>query len=429
MPPSCSRYPLVRLIIPFVGGMVAANFLFPLGSLSPTVVAILACVAGVVVFVTAVTPFGAYPRIYFGLSVVCFSFLFGMFLFLHRRGEADIPADRWLSKTKTETVVQRAMHDDYETAGIDGLSGAVIEAMTTGNKTRLPYELRQSYSKAGVAHILALSGFHLTILLALFDIFLLRGFLPHRGRRLCGLLVIPLLWLYAWMTGMPVSLVRAAAMCSFLQLALMLSVQYDILNSCAVAALLMLLMNPLLILDIGFQLSFVSILGIVTMGIPLYQYWSDHGLMPSRLWLQVPMKWVMGTLCISVACTLFTFPLVSYHFGQIPLFSLISNIVVSLVAIVIMWGACFWWMCFWSDLLQWLIAKLLMGCAGLMNQWTASVAAWPFAVVEYRPTVVETVLLYTVLLSGVGYCHYRTARMVMTCMGAWIAFILFHLLR
>ena len=420
-----TRYPVVRLTIPFVAGMVTANFLLPLHLLSPLWLAGLLGVAAVVLFMSVLLQNRSAHQHVFGIAAVCFCFLFGLFLFVHHQPlTGDVPVSR---RTKTETPIQRVIHERYEAAGIDGTSGVVIEAMTTGNKSRLSSGLRKDYSNAGVAHILALSGFHLTILLALFDLFLLRSYLPRRWRRGCGLLVIPLLWLYAWMAGMPVSLVRAATMCSFLQLALMLSAQYDILNACSVAALLMLLVDPRLILDIGFQLSFASIIGIVTMGLPLFRFWQQHGHLASWAWLRHPQQWVMGTLIISASCTLFTFPLSAYHFGQIPLFSLFSNIVVSLLAIVIMWGACFWWLCFWCDALQRTIAFVLTLSAGLMNDMTTWIAALPFAVAPYRPAVMEVVALYATLLCFVGFGHRQTARRLIAALSSLFVFLLLRL--
>ena len=115
------------------------------------------------------------------------------------------------------------------------------------------------FSKAGISHVLALSGFHLTVIVALLDVLLMRGLFKRRWRKITALMIIPFIWAFTLIAGLPPSLVRATTMCSFLQLALVIGNNQGLKNACGIAVFLMLVANPLQIMDVGFQLSFLSL--------------------------------------------------------------------------------------------------------------------------------------------------------------------------
>lgn len=163
-------------------------------------------------------------------------------------------------------LMRNQLSDIYHSNGIDGDEGAIIEAMTTGNKQALSRELRQQYSKAGVSHILALSGYHLTLIYALLEFFLMGRIVQIKWRWITNIIILLCLWAFAFITGMPPSLLRATIMCSILILSKIFYRNNLSLNSLALAAFIMLTINPLQLFDVGFQLSFTSMLGILVVG-------------------------------------------------------------------------------------------------------------------------------------------------------------------
>ena len=292
--------------------------------------------------------------------------------------------------------VASAMHDQYASAGFTDEAQAIVDAMTTGNKTEISQQLRQQFSDAGISHVLALSGFHLTVIVSLIDILLLRGVFSRRWRRISALLVIPFIWAFAYIAGFPPSLVRATIMCSVFQLALVIGHGQQLKNAAAIAGFFMIVFNPMIIMDVGFQLSFLSIIGIAVMGAPLCT------------WIgQKVGKWavVLDIVCISLTCTIFTFPVVAYHFGQIPLYSIISNLFVSLIATLIMWAAVFWWIFSWCNPVCAVLTMALNGLTRAMVFVAENVSQLPMATVKYSPNIFEVILFYLIICYFLVYAY------------------------
>lgn len=196
---------------------------------------------------------------------------------------------------------------------------ATIAAMTLGDKTSLTAELRDTYSKAGVSHVLALSGLHLGIIFAM--ITLLLGRLRNT---IVGYAVTLLsVWLFVVLVGMQPGIVRSATMFTLYASMTFASHENNTLNSLAVAASTMLVASPVMLWDVGYQMSFLAVLGIVlcmqrlrSMG--LYRFSMRHRMLGKLLSL----------LTVSVAAQVFVLPLVMYYFGRVPLYFLLSNIIV-----------------------------------------------------------------------------------------------------
>jgi len=308
----------------------------------------------------------------------------------------------------------------YARMGIGGEGGAIVEAMTLGEKGHLTREQRNDFASAGLSHLLALSGFHLTILITLFNLFLFRSYLPFGLRRALSVLVIPALWAFAALTGFSPSLVRAVVMCTVLQVAFLLGREYSMLNALAVAAVAMLTANPLTLLDVGFQLSFVSMLAIGLLALPVLSKSAPrHGSWVGALY---------ATLVVSLSCSLFTLPLVAYYFGRVPLLSVLSNVVAALLATCLMWVSAIWWLlAFWPVAQVW-VGKLAVGLAeGL--QWVArAFGALPAATLDIRLSLGEVVVLYIGLAAYLLYRHRHTARPLFVALSAVVVVELLQLL-
>lgn len=292
--------------------------------------------------------------------------------------------------------IASVMREQYATAGFSEEANAIVDAMTTGNKTEISQQLRKQFADAGISHVLALSGFHLTIIVSLIDVLMLRGVFSRRWRRMSALPVIPFIWAFAYIAGFPPSLVRATLMCSVFQLALVIGHGQQLKNAAAIAGFFMIAFNPMIIMDVGFQLSFLSIIGIAVVGAPLCT------------WLgQKTGRWavVFDILCISLTCTVFTFPVVAYHFGQVPLYSLLSNLFVSLIATLIMWAAVFWWIFSWCNPVCALLTSVLNGLTAAMVFVARTVAQLPMSTVKYSPHILEVIIIYLVIILLLVYAY------------------------
>lgn len=194
----------------------------------------------------------------------------------------------------------------------------ILEAMILGNDQTMDKELKDKLSKSGLSHVIAISGSHIVIFSAmLFEVLIFFGF--WRKQALLGSIIFTIL--YIFLVGMPASGVRAGIMVGLLFLAQLISRQSFNLRTLVIAASIMLLFNPLLLkFDLGFQLSFLAVLGIILIA-PVFNKWLDV-IFKGRL------SWLREIIAMTVAAQLFTLPLLISSFGYFSLVSLLSNIIV-----------------------------------------------------------------------------------------------------
>ena len=211
---------------------------------------------------------------------------------------------------------------------VDSQVYGILTAMTLGDKSHLDSGLRETYSVVGAAHVLALSGLHLMIIYTV--VATLVGW--YRWRMLSQLLIILAVWTFAFLVGLSPSVTRAALMVSIYALLAVGYRQRMTLNTLAFAAGIMLIVNPLTIYDVGFQLSFMAVLAIVLFN-PLLQ-----GIIP--LHVQQRHRWLTSLwslVTVSLSAQLGTAPLIAYYFGRFATWFLLSNIVVVPLATVVLY--------------------------------------------------------------------------------------------
>ena len=167
----------------------------------------------------------------------------------------------------------------------------MASALTLGDRSRVSQETRAAYNEAGAAHLLALSGLHLGIIIGFFSWLLGRRLLRFsRWRFLTVPLLILFVWAYAFVAGLPASLVRAALMATFILLTFLLRREVQLLNSLFLAAFIMLLLRPTYLFDVGAQLSFLAVLGIGMLYSPLVDLMKDH-CYAAYIWLHRHHLW------------------------------------------------------------------------------------------------------------------------------------------
>lgn len=287
---------------------------------------------------------------------------------------------------------KQTLHELYTANGIVGDEGNVIETMTLGVKGRISRELRQQYAESGVSHVLALSGFHLGILVVILQFILFQNIPNIRFLWISKIATIGILWLFCIMTGMPSSLVRATIMCSLLLLFKTADSPEFSVDSCAITALAMLIINPLALCCVDFQLSFVSVIGIIAFraNYPL-------NIMPKWKVVSIPLKVAQ----ISTICFVSSAPLVGYHFGYISLFSILSNLLVTPFVFATMYGSVAWWATLWLPSVNGVITDALLWSASTMNSITAWVASLPNSTIEWHPSVYGVICSYAII--GIAY--------------------------
>ena len=231
---------------------------------------------------------------------------------------------RSLSVSQLAKVCQQQVVDVYRSWGFDQDVQAVVSALTIGEKTDLTPELKAMYSAAGVSHVLALSGLHVGILSCiLLWLFYPLTYLKH-GRKILAFLVVCLLWLFAFISGLSSSVVRAVVMYSLYTLAsFCLEERFSGMHSLVLAAFLMLIYNPFFLFDISFQLSFTAVFSILAF-YPLFSRWLCIK--------NCVLRYVWNTLSLSISAQLGTLPFILYYFGSFPTYFLLVNLVVVILA-------------------------------------------------------------------------------------------------
>lgn len=199
----------------------------------------------------------------------------------------------------------------------------ILKAMITGNKDDIDELTRDLYNKAGIAHIIAISGLHVTVI-SVFLFYILERFL--KNKRLCSFITILFLFCYMIFTGCSASTVRAVIMTSTMLFGTILFREGEKYNTVALAALLLLLYQPLYLWDIGFQLSFTAVIGIFMGNTMIKKY------------RKIKNK-ALDIMIISAIVCFSSFPIIAYHFYYVPLGGILANvIVVPLIGIVVGFG-------------------------------------------------------------------------------------------
>ncbi len=289
-------------------------------------------------------------------------------------------------KTAAESVRQRLARQ-YRKLNLPEDRLAVLSAITLGDKSMLSKQDRTAFSKAGVSHILALSGLHLGIVTA-FLLMLLRPLrFSRQSRYATTLICISFVWAFACLTGFSVSIVRSAIMVSLFLLLSLRGEGYSSFNNVVVAALLILLVNPVSLMDISFQLSFLSVGALVC----FMPYYSGSAIRREAGKLKV----VLDFIFVSTVAQLATAPLVAVIFGNFPVFFLVANAIVIPCAYVILIAAFLFLLVSGVPFLFSVAGTVLSASINVMCLWTSGVASLPMASLSVRLGTTSCIMLYT----------------------------------
>jgi len=232
---------------------------------------------------------------------------------------ADAGSFRGFNLRVLAEKLRHKLLDRYRENYISDEKFAILAALTLGYKDALDPETKKVYTSVGAMHVLAVSGLHVGILFVV--IHFLTGFLRRSssGRVVFIFLSINLLWIYALITGLSPSVLRATVMFGFLVIGQNLRRPVNSYNTLALSAFLLLFFDPNLIFEAGFQLSYAAVIGIVFF-LPRL-----NSLLPVKNRI---FRWAWKLFAVSVAAQLATFPLVLYYFHQFPTYFWISGFIV-----------------------------------------------------------------------------------------------------
>ena len=310
---------------------------------------------------------------------------------------------KYLSTEQPSGFIQRSylLRDkliyQLESIGLKGSRLAIISAITLGEKGLLSNDVRDTFSAAGVSHILVVSGMHVGFIFLI--IMWLMSIMSHRRRWIVVVLGLIVLWSYALLTGLAPSVVRATFMFSMMLLFRVMGEKYRVKHALCLSATILILINPNVLFNVGFQLSYLAVCGIVYFYLLLYKRIST---LKSR-----PLRWILSSVAVTVSAQIFTLPIVIYNFNQFPIYFILSNLFVTAFAPFLFLGGI-------ALLPLSYIPFLGIGAGWLMNYVVMIfeyiihlIVAIPFSTIKIYLSLLEVICLYFVIFCGINWVELR----------------------
>ncbi|PWV53695.1 ComEC/Rec2 family competence protein [Chitinophaga sp. S165] len=275
---------------------------------------------------------------------------------------------------------------------IGGREAGLAAALLIGYRYDLDRDMVQEYTDTGIVHIIAISGMHLALIYGGL-LWILRWWPQHRfSESMKGVLIILLLWAFTLLTGGAASVLRATVMFTFITIGKFMLDRYtNIYNSLAASAFLLLCYEPRLLMDAGFQLSYLAVLSIVICYRRMYYLWQS-----SRKWLD--KLWDMVALTLSAQ--ILTLPVCLYYFHQFPVFFLPANMLAVPLSTVVLYGEIVLLILGRTPLLAEGTGLALQITIQWMNNGISWIAHWPGALITGIRMDIGSLVCWYIFLAG-----------------------------
>ena len=285
----------------------------------------------------------------------------------------------------------------FQMVGIADTQLAILSAITLGEKGLLSTDVKDTFSAAGVSHILVVSGMHVGFIFAV--ILLLFKRISAERRWLIVLLGLLTLWAYALLTGLAPSVIRASFMFSMMLLFRIVGEKYRVWHALCLSATIIILINPNELFNVGFQLSYLAVGGIVYF-YPLVCK-KIYGIKKGVL------RWGMQVVAVTVSAQILTLPIVIYNFHQLPVYFVISNLFVAIFAPFLFLGGIMLLVLSYIPYLG-IGAGLIMSHVVMIFEYVIHlIVAIPFSTVKIYLSHLEIISLYFVIFCGINWVELR----------------------
>lgn len=286
----------------------------------------------------------------------------------------------------------------------------VIKALLLGQRQDISKNIYSDYTRAGAVHILAISGLHVGILLLILNYtFRPLEYLRH-GRLIKIIAVLIILWGFAIIAGLSASVVRAVTMFSIFAIAMNLKRPTNIYNTLAISMFILLLIKPLFLFDVGFQLSYLAVLAIVSVQPMLYGIWRPKLQLLNFLW---------KVLSVTLAAQVGVVPISLYYFHQFPGLFFISNLVIIPVLGLILGLGILVIILSSLHLLPSFLANLYGNIIALMNSFVGMIADQEAFLIREIPfgftELVMSYLLIILMVYSLKQKTYKSIILVLVC--------------
>lgn len=239
-------------------------------------------------------------------------------------------------------------------------------ALLLGDRTGVDYETNTAFKVSGISHIIAVSGMHVSILFAL--VYLLMG----KNRILVPLIGIPILFVFAAAAGFTPSVTRACIMQAVMMAALLFRREYDPPTALSFACVVMLIVNPLVITSVSFQLSVGSMTGVFLFYEPINTFFlnrTDLDRRNGRDPIAFAGRTAVGSVSVTLSTMTISVPLTAWHFGTVSLIGVVTNLLVFWVIAFIFYGI--------------MVCCLLGAVSAVLGGAAAWIVSWPIRYVLF----------------------------------------------
>lgn len=291
---------------------------------------------------------------------------------------------------------QYRLHEQYRKMGIDGKELGILSALTLGYREELDKDVQRAFSASGAMHVLAVSGLHTGIVWAIVIwVFTLGGWrkplYEERWKRwLLSISIIGILLGYAFITGLSPSVMRSALMLTFVECSFLFKQQTSRWNAVLAAAVIILIINPLSLWSMSFQLSFAAVLSIMLLGSGMQRKVFIRGKIG---------QYIGGLLIVSIAAQVGTMPLTLHYFGQTSnYFALTNLIVIPMAGVLLCLG-------FSTLAMSWCVVGEWLGIAAKWCTWVLREAVeWieslPYSTTQLTLSAWSVLGLYGAIICG-----------------------------
>lgn len=315
------------------------------------------------------------------------------------------------TREKILTTLQSAIGNNKDELGI-------AEALLIGYTNDLDKDLVQAYSNTGVVHIIAISGMHLGLIYVMLVWIFARAPYIKNQKWLQVVLILASLWIFSLLTGGSASVLRSAVMFTIITIGKNYFKQHSIFNSLASSAFLMLVYNPFYLWDVGFQLSYLAVIGIIVFQKPIYNLLYVKNKKADYVW---------NMISVTLAAQVLTFPVCIYYFHQFPLLFLITNVIAVPLSTIILFAEIFLVAFSWIPFVMEYAGKATAWLVWLMNKIILYINELPFAVWDRIPsTVFTTWLLYAFVIGTGAWLLNKNRKFLNFSLTALIGFLIMH---
>lgn len=310
--------------------------------------------------------------------------------------------------------MQRMLREQLKVPEVYGVASALL----LGSRKDLDRESLETYANTGTLHILSVSGLHVGILFLALSILFTPFERYKRGKYVKMTLILCVIWFYAFLTGLAPPIIRASVMISFFIAGAAFDKPLNTLNSLAASAFLILLFDPYALFDVGFQLSYLAVAGIITLHPLIYRLIPMENYLADKAW---------SLAAVSIAAQLTSLPLLLYYFHSFPVYFLISNLLAVPLSALILYSGIILIGCspffFIAEPVSYITSFLIRS----LDFFLAFINQWPGAVIKgIQINGWQTSLLFILLVCSVVFLVHKRKSLIFYILGILILIFGIH---